>query len=142
MVSYELYIVSILNHLTSDFWKFSFLIPRSLMGIYFRQYYRHFGPLLGWNWKCMKIFYIALLLFSLATTRNVYPLKFNRDAAVMNELFDACGFIDRIFIQSELWWNYSFIFGSLNQVIWYCSNRNQVNPLVWLKSLSSNQISG
>ena len=50
-----------------------------------------------------NILYRSFALFSIATTRNVYPLKFNRDAAVMNELFDACGFIDRIFIQSELW---------------------------------------
>ena len=114
------------------------MIVRSLMGIYFRQCYRHFGPLLGWNWKCMKIFYIALLLFSLATTRNVYPLKFNRDAAVMNELFDACGFIDRIFIQSELWWNYSFIFGRLSQVIWvlpFKSIWNRVWSLMFVLSI-------
>ena len=112
------------------------MIVRSLMGIHFRQYYRHFGPLLGWNWKCMKIFYIALLLFSLATTRNVYPLKFNRDAAVMNELFDACGFIDRIFIQSELWWNYSFIFGRLSQVVWVLSFKSRWNNVCILTFVS------
>jgi hypothetical protein len=39
----------------------------------------------------MKIFYIESLFC------NVYPNSI--DAAVMNELFDACGFIDRIFMQ-------------------------------------------